>query len=241
MKLKTAPILLFLAGSIFISLSTQASKPTIKLYDPIPKVDLKGKELGINFRNLWFGSSADILYRKPSGENKYKRHVVSIAGNYVESENPSTSFQGVPQKYRSNTDGFISFGFETGREKRHELIEDFYVYHGPTLTFSVGQTSRKTTSGTSEIVFLSKETNTTVGLGAGYLGGVGFSFTERFAIQLDNLIQIRANARLNNRTQSSFDRFTGEEDSEVIALDQLYTSITIPSLNQIRIWLIFKF
>lgn len=205
--------------------------------------NLKGKEVGLNFRNLWFGSSAEVIIRKPKAENSFKRRTFSFNGYFRESNNELTPLQidGLPEAYKSDLSNLVNIGVALGTEKRINLIdESVYFYHGPTALFSAGMTQRRSSfAGTSATKRHSSSVN--LGLGVGYFGGIGIKLTDRFSVQIDNMLSIWSNANLINETEATYN--TDQRTEEVVTeiKDRLNMAVTIPTGNVSRIWVVLKF
>jgi len=169
--------------------------------------NLKGKEMGINFRNLWFGNSAEIIVRKPNGENQFKRKTYRFSGTYSESNSmfSGQAIAGLPNAYKTNLNSNFNLTMGIGKEKRVTLLDQFYFYHGPSMLFSLGANQTTTTMGNNQEPQRQNLVYYNAGFGVGYFGGVGYQVSERFSVQIENLLQIQANVRMQNQSFTTFD------------------------------------
>ena len=198
------------------------------------------RQVGLEFRDLWFGNSVSILMRKPKGDDQYKRRVFTIQGSSNEYDNGLTFSTGVPAPYRSNASANFNFFFEFGKEKRHYFHDDFYGYYGPSFNTNVGFSNQRNSYISSGYAVRRTTESINLGFGVGYLGGLGFDFTDRFSVQVDNSLFARAIVSLHNSKEHSLNLGTLEETSQNTQLDQLLKSFQIPGINNFRIWLCFK-
>ncbi len=205
--------------------------------------DIKNKEIGLNFRNLWFGSAAELVIRKPIGENQFKRKTFRVSGNFQENNSALTgsTVVGLPDAYLTDMNSNFNLTASFGKEKRVPLLDQLYFYHGPTLITSVGFSKSRTAFGGLNAPSKQDQSNVMLGLGLGYFGGIGYQVSEKFSIQIDNLLQVSINSRLQNQSTSTFDTNTQTDETSNTITDKVTNSIGIPGSNISRIWVVFKF
>ena len=199
------------------------------------------KAVGVNFRNLWFGNSAEVIFKKPQAHDKWSRKVFRLSGNHIETDNQLTLQTGVPDAYRSDLNSSFAFAAEFGHEKHKKLIEDLYFYHGPAFTLNLGTTNYRTSTQSLIWPQYTKTVTHSFGFGVGYLGGIRYQVNERFGVQIDNLIQVRFNGNLQNQTEHIFKAQSWQEETNQVLTDKLRTNIQVPGNNISRIWLTFHF
>jgi hypothetical protein len=174
-------------------------------------------------------------------EDRFKRKVFTINGSHNETQNNLSDKTGIPDHFRYNSSSNMSMGVEFGREKRVGIFDELYAYYGPAITTSLGYNMTRNSIGTSLYAQQEQTSNILMTLGLGYLGGIGINITDRFAIQLDNLIQIQAMVSLRNKITRAYEFNTQQEESTVNALDELNRSLQIPGINNTRIWIVYRF
>ncbi|MBI1306165.1 MAG: hypothetical protein GC181_06080 [Bacteroidetes bacterium] len=201
----------------------------------------ENRELGINIRSLWLGGSLHMLYRVQKKENAWRRIDLMVSPNFHQ-----TAFDGkigettVPLDFRSNINNNLNLTYRNVKEKYHRLAEGFDFYHG--LMFYANYNYSESTSlfGGSTSIFYNSHVVQNVNLGLGYLAGLRYKFSDRFALGFDTDLVLSLGAGLVNDELQTYTVATNLINTTYPKLDELSKSIDMQQTGT-RIWLLFSF
>lgn len=204
--------------------------------------DADKRELGLNIRDAWFGSSAHILHRRQKEADRWRRFDISLTPTYnsYRIANQLGNIT-IPNEFRFQSSGNFSLSYKNVNEHYVDLKNGFFFYHGPSLGFSYSHNRTKRTYQTSSSEAIYDHTLTqSITTRLGYLVGLRYDTDSKFSFGLDFAPNFAFSGTLLNNDQNVYNSTTKLITDGSNMQNELNTTVSFYGAPVFDLWLFFQ-
>jgi len=204
--------------------------------------DKADRQIGVNFRNVWFGNNLEIMHRIQREPNRWRRFDLSFSPYFNNYRGPAQLGNvALPKDFRQFVNSNASIGYTTVNEHFVNVAKNVDFYHGPLLGLSYSHNNTKNVFQTSSVELIQRRRlNQNVSLSAGYLAGLRYTVSSRFGVGLDANLRFAVSTTMTDVEEKIFDSTTGIITAGETIETEFANSFGMGSGPVTRIWLLFN-
>ncbi len=200
------------------------------------------RQIGVNVRNVWFGSNLQIMHRIQREPNRWRRFDLNFSPYFNNYRGPlEIGGVALPKDFRQYVNANSSIGYTTVNEHFSNVASKLDFYHGMLFGISYSHNNSKSVilTAAGELT-QTQRLNQNINLSTGYMAGLRYSISDRFGVGLDANLRFTLSTMMSDREDQIFDSNTGIISPGEVTETEFANSFGIGGGPITRIWLLFN-